>query len=204
MSEDTPQAPWHEVRKIATDVNKDTSPQILLFKAIDRKAFAAATGNLEGWESSINEVIAQLPSRVRHAIEDRCGEYLSDASHWEPRVICGITFSGDPHAPLLSNKRDDVDYDPHLRAETYEVEFEPETGKTLSVKDKWEIGGPQWVSPKWIIETEKTNYPPLNTVLHTEMELGGLTWKHDKRDLILPGTDFTRPKAKKPQSSPMY
>lgn len=204
MSEEN--KPWyeHEPRKIATDVNRDTSPQILLFKAIDRKAFAAANGNLEGWQSGMNEIYAQLPARVKEAIEARGGEYTVDMSYWKASVINGIKLVDDPHTPLLTNKKGEIDYVRDCLCHSYEVVFDEETGDTISVKRVAVKGGVRWVSPIWVSEPYKTDYTKLNHIIHEEMELGGLTWKHDKRDIVLPGTDYRPQKAKKPQPSPMF
>ena len=201
MSEDL-QNQRFDKRKISTDVTRDASPQILLFKAIDRKAFAAANGDLEGWQSAINEIFAQLPLRVKQAIQERENEYLLDNSRWEAVTIEGDRYSSNPKNPNTSNERGTLRYNPKFNARWYDVEYN-EDGTTKSVKERFELGGRYWISPRWVVEPEKTDYTTLNHVLHEEMEMGKLTWKHERDDIYAPGRDIYPRKAQKPKPSPM-
>jgi hypothetical protein len=67
MAENENNGEWfdHQPRKVGTDISKDANPQLLVFRQVDRKAAAATMGNLEAWMSGINEMIAQLPIRVK-------------------------------------------------------------------------------------------------------------------------------------------
>lgn len=140
---------------------------------------AAGMGDEIRYASLVNRLKNSLPRELRLQVEDEWEDYTFDNSHWEPERSYGIESSSDPHDPLMFNvKGEDFDYDSEFLAHTYEVEFDAE-GKTLSVKDKWEKGGPMWISPKWISEAGKIDYEKLCVKCTDKFEEMGFTFQQN-------------------------
>jgi len=184
-------------------ISRDANPQLLIFRQIDRKATVGTMGQLEAWQSGINELIAQLPEAQQKAIEDRVDEYLIIHDEWVSATTSGgRTLQGNEHNPLIINNRGDLDYDPEYMGRMYEVTFD-DKGNTTDVKETWVRGGPHWWSPVWK-HWEEVDYTQLNKIVSSEMERVSLTWKHNKRDFVVADPNYKPKPRKKPPPTPMF